>query len=212
MGAWRWLAAHRGGRVLAGAAVGIGVAIASPLFWVVAAPLEVRSVPEPADAIVVLGGGVKDDGSPSAATLERTRQGIALFQQGLASWMILSTGMVAGFNEAEVMQRVALEAGIPEERIILEQASRNTRENLPAVRRLMQERGWTRALVVSSPYHMRRVAMTHRKCCADISAVFVPAASSWFYERRGWLGRLAQAQAVAHEYGGIGWYWLRGYL
>lgn len=46
--------------------------------------------------------------------------------------------------------------GIAEERLLLEERSRNTRENARYTAEVAQGRGWSRLLLVTSAYHMQR--------------------------------------------------------
>lgn len=194
-----------------------GVVVASvllftPAFQLLVAPLVLRAPLGPADAIVVLGGGVEDDGQPSESTLERIRYGILLYEGGLAGHLILSTGVVEGFSEARAMAEVARQHGVPEEALVLEEISHNTHENIHAVQEILEARGWHRVLVVSSPYHLRRVSLVYRKCCRGVETVWAPADPAGVYQFRGPRHRLKQARAVLREYAAIGWYRLRGYL
>ena len=199
-------------RLAAGAlAVTAGV-LFSPLFWVIANPLVVRTPPSASDAVIVFGGGVRNDGSASKSTRERTQQAVALYRQGVARTLILSTGFVTRVSEAQVMHDLVRSAGIPEDDVLLEERSTNTWENVLCTAEVLRRHGWTRAIVVTSPYHMRRVWLVVRKCCSDLTVSYVPANPSWFFNGHGLRHRLGQVGAVLHEYVGIGWYWMRGRL
>jgi len=77
--------------------------------------------------------------------------------------------------------------------------------------RILEDHGWTRALVVSSPYHMRRAMMTWRKAAPDISAVSTPPPNSQFYAHdRG--ASLEQMRGIAQEYAALVMYWWRGWI
>jgi uncharacterized SAM-binding protein YcdF (DUF218 family) len=49
-----------------------------------------------------------------------------------------------------------LDQGVPADRLAVDDTSRNTRENAANAKRLMEERGLMRALVVTSDYHVPR--------------------------------------------------------
>jgi len=184
----------------------------SPTFVYLARPLALASPLTQADAIVILGGGVEKDGRPTRSTLERTLYGVALYRQRLAPTIILSTGLAKHFNEARLMSEIARTEGVPEQALILEEDSRNTHENLEYVQRILQAHRWDAAIVVSSPYHMRRVALVSKKCCSGMTLLYAPANPDALYQYRDILHRLRQARAVYREYLGLGWYWIRGYL
>lgn len=199
-------------RWLVGGVVVAGVVTGSPTFTYLARPLVVASPLGQADAIVVLGGGVEQDGRPTRGTLERTRYAISLYRQGLAPMIILSTGLAKYFNEARLMAEIARSEGIPEQVLILEEDSRNTAENLEYVQRILDARRWNSVIVVSSPYHMRRVALVSRRCCSQTAMLYAPTNPEALYQFQNPLHRFRQARAVYREYLGLAWYWIRGHI
>jgi len=114
-----------------------------------------------ADAILVLC-------SHDTAVAER---GASLFLDGWAPWLIYSGGQGAitrqiwNEPEAELFARIAVERGVPADRILIENASTNTGENIQFTRRLLAERGLDPAsfIVVQKPYMERRSFATFRK-------------------------------------------------
>jgi len=112
---------------------------------------------QPADAIIVLGSAVWANERASPALAARIQHGIELYRAGDAPNLILSGGV--GKNppsEAEAMRRIALDAGVPESALVLEDQSSSTEENLANANAIMHARGWRTALVVSAPYHLLR--------------------------------------------------------
>ncbi|MBI5304219.1 MAG: YdcF family protein [Chloroflexi bacterium] len=110
-----------------------------------------------ADAIIVLGSAVWQGERASPSLDARTRHAIALYQAGYAPRLIFSGGL--GKNppsEAEVMQRIAVRAGVPAQAIVLEDQSHSTEENLRNSKALMEARGWRTAIIVSDPFHILR--------------------------------------------------------
>ena len=110
-----------------------------------------------ADVIVVLGAAVRPGGTPSPALRRRVFHAIRLFQQGF-SGNLLFTGGIGRYppSEAEVMRRLALEHDIPEDRLILEETAVSTLDSAFACARIIRERGWSTAFVVSDRYHLFR--------------------------------------------------------
>lgn len=107
------------------------------------------------DVIIVLGAQVKADGTPSEALRRRLTVALESYQGQL----IIACG-AQGANEpcaeGDLMRDWLLERGVPPEDVIAETASFNTRENLAYARAIMQERGLSQALVVTSDYHVAR--------------------------------------------------------
>ena len=182
----------------------------SPLYQFFAAPLVLSDPLTRADAIVVLGGGVGEQGQPTESTLERVHYGIGLYREGFAPKLIFSTGVTDIFSEAQVMRRLALSWGVPAEDIVMEEDSRNSYENILYVHRLLREKGWQRPIVVSSPYHMRRVALVYEKAFPGETPLYAPVRPSAFYQTISPLHRLHQVLALVREYLALGWYWIKG--
>ena len=59
---------------------------------------------------------------------------------------------------------------------------RNTHENVTNVNRIARDQRWTRILLVSSPYHMRRALLVWRKVAPDLVVVPTPPEQTQFYE------------------------------
>ncbi len=119
-----------------------------------------------ADAIIVLGAAAYDK-RPSPVFEERLRHGIALYRRGDAPVLIFTGGFGgrgARFAESQVGRRYAVRAGVPEDAILIETVSRNTRGNLGEAVQLMRARGLSTAIVVSDPLHMSRAL----RICDDI--------------------------------------------
>jgi uncharacterized SAM-binding protein YcdF (DUF218 family)/glycosyltransferase involved in cell wall biosynthesis len=181
------------------------------LVWWAAAPL-VRSVPPgPADAIVVFAGGVGESGRAGGGAQERIAQAVDLFKSGYAPVMILSSGYVYSFKEAEVMRALAVDQSVPASAIVLERRAANTYQNVTFVDEILREHGWRRVLLVSSPYHMRRALLVWRKQAPEVTVLPSPVAQSQFYEHtRG--ATLEQLRGILQEYVAILAYWRRGWI
>lgn len=111
--------------------------------------------PKPADCIVGF-GNFNDDIARRAAEL---------YHQGFAPWVLFTGGLgrntqgLLAEPEAAIFARVAMECGVPRERIIVENRSANTAENIRFTRQLLQERGLPhrKILGVHQPFMERRI-------------------------------------------------------
>ena len=167
-GRWRWL-----WRLMLLAMLWLA-GVAAWIVWV-----GQRDQAQPADAIIVLGAAAYD-ARPSPVFEERIRHGLALYRQGYAPVLLFTGGYGNGapFAESQVARKYALQQGIPDSAIMIEAVSRNTRENLLQARKLMQERGLHRVIVVSDPLHMSRALRLSREL--GIDAVGSPTPSTRF--------------------------------
>jgi uncharacterized SAM-binding protein YcdF (DUF218 family)/glycosyltransferase involved in cell wall biosynthesis len=183
----------------------------TPTLWMIASPLRVAAPPTAADAIVVFAGGVGESGQAGGGYQERMKTAVDLYRGGFAPRIIVSSGYVFAFKEAEVMRALAIDSGVPASSIVLETEAANTYQNVAFTRRILDAHGWRRVLLVSSPYHMRRALLTWRKNAPAIDVVPEPVPASQFYAHdRG--ATLAQIRGIAQEYLAIADYWWKGWI
>jgi uncharacterized SAM-binding protein YcdF (DUF218 family)/glycosyltransferase involved in cell wall biosynthesis len=183
----------------------------TPLLWWSAAPLTLSSPPLPADAIVVFAGGVGESGQAGGGYQERVKQAIDLYKAGYAGNVVLSSGYVYSFREAEVMRALAIDNGVPASAIVLELQARSTYDNVRFTQAILGEHRWSTILLVSSPYNMRRAVMTWHHAAPAVTVVPVPPPQSQFYEHtRG--ATLQQMRGIVWEYIATFAYWRRGWL
>ena len=114
---------------------------------------------QPADAIVVLGAHVSENGQLSAESLRRALRGMTLYRAGRAPVIVFS-GIpnleVPGPSEAEVRATLARELGIPPEAILTEERAYTTREEASRIGETLRGKGVRRILLVTDPQHMVR--------------------------------------------------------
>jgi uncharacterized SAM-binding protein YcdF (DUF218 family) len=181
------------------------------LVWWAAAPLSMTAPPQPSDAIVVFAGGVGESGKAGGGAQERLQRAVELYKAGQAPNVVLSSGYVFSFREAETMRALAIDQGIPPAAIVVEDRSINTYQNVTFVEKILHDRHWTSVLLVSSPYHMRRALLVWRKVAPEVRVIPTPALRSQFYDHtRG--ASLEQVGGILHEYLAILGYWRRGWI
>jgi uncharacterized SAM-binding protein YcdF (DUF218 family) len=112
----------------------------------------------PADVIVVL-GAAQYNGEPSGALRGRLDHAYALWEQGLARFILVTGGNQPGDRTTEGLTGFTYlrQQGVPEDAILVEVYSRDTWESLSASRLIMEQRGLSKALLVSDPYHNLRL-------------------------------------------------------
>jgi uncharacterized SAM-binding protein YcdF (DUF218 family) len=117
-----------------------------------------------ADAIVVLGARVNEDGSAGTGLRLRTLHAARLFRKGIADHVICTGGV--GDNppsEASVAAKVLRERGVPSAAIVLEDKSTSTWENAANAAGICKKRGWRSVVVASDPFHLWRAEANFRK-------------------------------------------------
>jgi uncharacterized SAM-binding protein YcdF (DUF218 family) len=116
-----------------------------------------------ADAAIVLGAAVWGN-QVSPVFKERINHAINLYRQGRIRKLIF-TGGQGNRNEpteAAAARNYALQNGVPLSDVLIEQQSHTTYENMVYAKRLADQNGLKKILIVSDPLHMKRaVTMAH---------------------------------------------------
>jgi uncharacterized SAM-binding protein YcdF (DUF218 family) len=121
--------------------------------WMHASRLQERD----ADALIILGYRC-DNGRIHPLLKDRLDTAIRLLAKHRYRRVILSGGaVVSSRSEAEIMRDYLVSRAIPEERLLLEQKSRNTVHNIVNCKILMNEHGVETCLLVSNSFHIRRM-------------------------------------------------------
>lgn len=165
--------------------------------------IEAEEPQRDADVIFVLGSPAADDGSPGDVMRTRVEKGVALLQAGYAPRIVFQGGAVKNdYVEAQVMADYARALGIDEDALYLEEKSRDTIENVEEALKLMNEKGWRRAIVVTSSYHSRRAGRLFASRGTDVTMVVADYPADW--------SLLQRVGTIIHEYLLMGWYRLCG--
>jgi vancomycin permeability regulator SanA len=130
-----------------------------------------------ADVAIVLGARVAPDGTLSLALSDRLDTAVDLFREGRVRCVLVSgaTG-IEGINEATAMRGYLLDAGLPDDGILVDPDGVNTLASARNSRRLMRERRLRSALIVSHYFHLARCKLLFEE--QGVAAVTVPARMS----------------------------------
>lgn len=118
-----------------------------------------------ADALIVPGG------EPLARPLEAVR----LYKQGVANKIF-----VTGFGDASSIRKVLLEGGVPASAIALESRAKTTHANAVLLKPMLDRANVRSALIITSPFHTRRVLATFRKVIPGIRFGVTDASIRWW--------------------------------
>ncbi|WP_253279940.1 YdcF family protein [Phaeobacter sp. 11ANDIMAR09] len=111
----------------------------------------------------MLGAAVWPGGQPSPTLRRRSLHAAKLFRRGRVSHVICCGGLGKHPpSEAEVMQKICREAGVPDSAILLEDQSRTTLENLANIRALLARLDQPSIVIVTDGYHKWRALMVAR--------------------------------------------------
>jgi len=151
--------------IISGAALGIAIL-----------GFGISSKPVKSDSIIILGCQVYGT-VPSPFLKARLDEGLRLYNEGYGSFLILSGGRGSGeeISEAEAMKNYLQSMGVDPEKMILEDRSESTMENIEFSKEKMEEHGLKTAVIVSNKYHLKRASLIAKKVGikASFSGVFV---------------------------------------
>ncbi len=118
-----------------------------------------------ADCILVLGCGVRKDGSPSLMLQDRLSMGLTLWELGASEKLLMSGDhSAADYDEVNAMKQVALDAGVPEEDIFMDHAGFSTYESMYRARDIFLAQ---KVIIVSQKYHLYRAVYDARALGLD---------------------------------------------
>ncbi len=107
-----------------------------------------------ADCILVLGCGVREDGSPSLMLQDRLDMGITLYEIGASDRLLMSGDHgKKEYDEVNAMKAYALERGIPSEAVFMDHAGFSTYDSMYRARDVFCAE---KVIVVSQLYHLPR--------------------------------------------------------
>ncbi|MBZ0220826.1 MAG: YdcF family protein [Candidatus Methylomirabilis sp.] len=164
-----------------------------------------------ADAVICLSG----------AEVERVEHCQGLYMAGKAAMVVVTGGGLEagliyyreGGSLASISRNWLLENGVPESSVEVIEQGTSTYEEAAAVRSFVERKGIKSIVVVSSPYHMRRVSLVFRNAFqgSGVEVSFSPARG--FDEGlAGWWREEGLVAAVFGEYVKLFIYAVKGYI
>jgi uncharacterized SAM-binding protein YcdF (DUF218 family) len=199
-----------------------------PIGAVMLAPLEdrfppVKTLPPDVTGIIVLGGAVDTDlsaarGMPSLnGDAERMTSLVYLARQYPTARLAFTGGNGAlihgATTEADVARTLFTELGVDQSRIVYEDRSRTTYENVILLKALVQPQPGQRWLLVTSAWHMPRAVGLFRRAGWPVLPypVGYKTAGLLVDLHDGFPGRLQKLDAATHEWAGLLVYFLLGH-
>jgi uncharacterized SAM-binding protein YcdF (DUF218 family) len=158
-----------------------------------------------ADAIVVL-GAAQYNGTPSPLFEARLDHAVKLYKDGIAPFFIVTGGKGRPRDtttEAEAARDYAVAKGVPASKILVEDQSRTTLEQIRTVGQMLRDRGLRSAIIVSDRTHMLRSLRIARD--QGIEAYGSPTTTSPAASNV-----RDQVEATVHEVGALALYFVAG--
>lgn len=125
--------------------------------------------------VVILGAKVKPGGIPSQSLKNRLDAAVDYLQKYSTVKAIVTGGQGADEDrtEASVMADYLIEHGIAEDRVLLEDQSTTTYENLLFAKKLLPE-NTTSITIISNDFHLKRATILARKLGLKADVVAAP--------------------------------------
>ena len=122
-----------------------------------------------ADCVLVLGAGVREDGSPSTMLRERIETGVQLYELGAAPKLLMSGDHgTKGYDEVNCMKTEARRRDVPAEDIFLDHAGFSTYESVFRAQAIFQAE---KVVIVTQAYHLPRALFVARVLGLDAVGV-----------------------------------------
>ncbi|MDI6801436.1 MAG: YdcF family protein [Thermodesulfovibrionales bacterium] len=180
--------------------------------------LRIPSNPQ-GDVIILLGGGVYNNapdmsgtGVPSGEMMGRMVTAVRL-QKMLKVPVIISGGKIHKdrIAEAVIVKRFLIDLGVPANKTITEEISRDTMENAIYSSEICRKNNFKKPIVVTSAYHINRTVFSFKK--ANMNIIPFPANfKTWNNKKFEWkdylpdISDLENTYTALHEYLGMLFY------
>lgn len=136
------------------------------------------------DAIVAISGG---------DTAARVNKAVSLYKNGWSNVLIFAGAAEdkTGPSNAAAMKTIAINDGVPENNIYIDEYSETTKQNAENVQAIFAKLNIKRAILVTSGYHQRRASLELNKY-TDATILNHPVESDsdwsiwWWTKPRGW--------------------------
>lgn len=124
------------------------------------------------DCVLVLGAGVYANKYPSEMLQDRITQGVRLYQLGVSDRLLMSgdNGEIS-YNEVLVMKNVAVEDGVPSDRVFEDHAGFSTYESMYRARDVFAAK---KIVIVTQSYHLYRAVYIARALGLEAYGVITP--------------------------------------
>lgn len=152
-----------------------------PVLTAVGAFLVVQDPLEKVDVIIVLSGG-----------LERVEEAARLYREGFSQKLFLSGPVGTMVDEA-------VRAGVHSNDILSEQKAAHTYEHPLFVKPILEQHNYKSAIIVSSPYHMRRSKILFNSVFkkSGIHLVYRPVRDHWFDPNNWWKNKSGRSVVIS---------------
>ncbi|MEO5822091.1 MAG: ElyC/SanA/YdcF family protein [Vicinamibacteraceae bacterium] len=168
-------------------------------------PLIISDTPGSGDAIVVPGAGVSQACSPNVFAVRRVLLARRAFVEGRAPIIVFSGSRPTGLPcaVADVMAALAVQLGVPRDRILVETAATTTWENAQRTDPMLRKLGVRRIVLVTDRLHMMRAEACFEQFGYRVERAAVPTPDSI-------SDNMTMLSMGAREAVALAYYWMEG--
>ncbi len=183
----------------------------TPLTGYMLKPLSIQEEVRDADLIVILGGGIDKGNYLNLVSSHRVVRGAQLYFEGRADKVLFAGGMAGKRKvpEATIMAQEARRLRIPAADVLLEKKSKNTRDQAVELKKIAEPLQFKSILLVTSFSHMKRAVMVFENMGFKVYPAYADPYEKYVDDP---LGRVCLFSRLIHEYGGILYYKIRGWI
>ncbi|MDD2495552.1 MAG: ElyC/SanA/YdcF family protein [Tissierellia bacterium] len=121
------------------------------------------------DCVIVLGAGVRSDGSPSPMLQDRIITGIKLYENGVSNRLLMSGDHTKkGYDEVNIMKNYAIDNGVPSKHVFMDHAGISTYDSIYRAKEIFQT---DKIVIVTQKYHLYRALHIAKKLGIDAYGV-----------------------------------------
>ena len=122
---------------------------------------ELIKIPDNFDCILILGAGVKKDGSPTDMLYDRLMVGYSAFENNKSQYILISgDSEYSHYTETVTMKKVLNEKGVEDNNIICDGYGLSTYESIWRAKNVY---GFKKVLIVTQEYHLYRAIYIAQK-------------------------------------------------
>ena len=157
---------------------------------------EANAISSKNDVILVLGAGVRPDGSPSNMLEDRLLTALRLYESGICEKILVSGDHgTEYYDEVNVMKAYLVKRGIPSENVFMDHAGFSTYDSVYRAKAIF---GVEKPIIVTQEYHSYRSMMIANHLGVDAIAVAAPILSSdvKMYPKQEWYSLRETAARV----------------
>ncbi|MBE6572902.1 MAG: SanA protein [Ruminococcaceae bacterium] len=147
------------------------------------------------DCILILGAGVRADGTPSLMLSDRLEAGISLYEKGVSPKILMSGDHgTKGYDEVNTMKNIALnDYSVPSEDIFMDHAGFSTYDSMYRAKEIFQA---DKIIIVTQDFHLPRALYIAGELGIEAYGV-----SASLREYTGlWLNELREVPARSKDY------------